>query len=408
MFYIGIDWADDHHDIYIIDEEGSKIDSFRIEHNPKGLSFLRERIRSLQVSKSQLLFAIETHKNLLVDFLLDEGYTIYSINPKSVDRYRDRYRVSGAKDDTFDAMVLANIIRTDREQHRAIIPNSDLARELKVLTIDEQRLVRLKTRLINQLQACLKDYYPSALELFSQIDQEITLDFLLKFPCPATISVKELKKFLEKHHYPQAEEKAQEVYNKLSGHQIFVEELTIRTKSRLMLTLVKHLKMLLSELSEYQKEITRLFEKHSDSGIFKSLPGAGEKMSPRLLTEIGDNRDRYQEAKNLQCDAGTSPVTIKSGKMKVVHMRLACRKSFKNTLYQYSFSSMNESIWAKRYYEEQRKKGKTHTEALRALGNKWLKIIFYLWKNNVKYNEDRHFADIMRCQLKEVKTFPLT
>lgn len=402
MFYIGIDWADNHHDIYIIDEQGDKIDSFRIDHNPHGLSILRDKICDLKVLKTQILFAIETHKNLLVDFLLDTGYTVYSINPKSVDRYRDRYRVSGAKDDTFDAMVLANIIRTDRKQHRAIIPNSDLARELKVLTMDEQRLIQLKTKLVNQLSACLKDYYPLALELFSQIDQTITLDFLLMFPYPGPASVKELRKFLKKHHYSQIGEKAQELYNKLSGNQIFVEGLTIRTKSRLMITLVKHLKMLLLELAEYHAEIRKLFEEHSDSGIFKSLPGAGEKNAPRLLAEIGDNRSRYTDAKNLQCDAGTSPVTIRSGKMKIVHMRWACRKSFKNTLYQFSFSSMNESIWAQRYYEEQRKKGKTHTEALRALGNKWLKIIFHLWKNNLTYDENKHFADIMRCQLKGV------
>jgi len=402
MFYIGIDWADDHHDIYIIDEQGSKVDSFRINHNPQGLSILRDKVCNLKASKPQILFAIETHKNLIVDFLLDAGYTVYSINPKSVDRYRDRYRISGAKDDTFDAMVLANIIRTDREQHRAIIPNSALARELKVLTIDEQRLIQLETKLTNQLKACLKDYYPLALELFSQVDQVITLDFLLMFPCPCPVSVKELRKFLKKHHYPNAEEKAKELHNQLSDRQMLVEELTIRAKSRLMITLVKHLKMLLMELAEYQGEITKLFEEHSDSDIFKSLPGAGEKNAPRLLAEIGDNRDRYPEAKNLQCDAGTSPVTVRSGKIKIVHMRWACRKPFKNTLYQFSFSSMNESVWAQRYYEEQRKKGKTHTEAIRALGNKWLKIIFHLWKNNLTYNEDKHLADIMRCQLKKI------
>src|SRR3972149_2072008 len=122
MFTIGIDWADEHHDVCVVNESGEKADSFRINHDPEGLSSLRDRIRRLGVSKDQVLFAIETHKNLVVDFLLDEGYSVYSINPKSVERYRERYRVSGAKDDTFDAMVLANIILNDGHQYQPIIP----------------------------------------------------------------------------------------------------------------------------------------------------------------------------------------------------------------------------------------------------------------------------------------------
>ncbi len=329
MFYIGIDWADDHHDIFIIDESGTKVDSFSIKHNPEGMCFLRDKIRSLSVSKDLVLFALETHKNLLVDFLLDEGYTVYSINPKSVDRYRDRYRTSGARDDSFDAMVLANIIRTDKNQHRAILPNSPLARELKILTLDEQKLIHLKTKLLNQIQSCLKDYYPTALDLFCELDRPVTLEFLLKYPKPEKISIAELKRFLKKNHYPGVDEKAKEIFEKLSEPQIFVEEFTIRAKSRMLITLVGHLKILLKQLDEYRKEIDRLFEQHPDSKIFKSLPGAGEKTAPRLLSEIGDNRERYPDRKNLQCDAGTVPITDKSGKTEIVRMRFACRKVFR-------------------------------------------------------------------------------
>jgi transposase len=399
MFYIGIDWADDHHDIFIVDELGTQLDSFSIKHNPEGMCYLRDKIRSLSVSKDQVLFALETHKNLLVDFLLDEGYTVYSINPKSVDRYRDRYRVSGARDDSFDAMVLANIIRTDKEQHRAILPNSPLARELKILTQDEQKLIRLKTKLLNQIQSCLKDYYPTALELFCDLERPVTLEFLLKYSQPEKISVVELKRFLKKHHYPGVDEKAKEIHEKLSAPQIFVEEFAVRAKSRFLVTLIEQLKSLLSRLDEYRKEIDILFEQHPDSKIFKSLPGAGEKTAPRLLSEIGDNRERYPDRKNLQCDSGTAPVTDKSGKTKIVKMRFACRKVFRNVIYQFAFSTITQSAWAKKFYDCQRAKGNTHTEALRSLGNKWLKIIFRMWKDGAAYNEDRHFADIMRFQL---------
>jgi transposase len=396
MYYIGVDWADDHHDIFISNESGEKVDSFRITHDHEGITLLRDKIRSLSVSKEQVLFAIETHKNLLVDFLLDEGFTVYSINPKSVARYRDRYRVSGAKDDIFDAMVLSNIIRTDISNYKPIMPNSQLARELKILTQDEQRLVHLKTRMINQIQNCLKDYYPVALTLFNDIDRTITMEFLLKYPVNQKPSLKELRKFLRKHHCPNTDEKATEIYDKLCAEQLFVEEFTVRAKSRMLVTLVEQLKMLVFKLDEYKKEINRLFEQHQDSDIFKSLPGSGGKTAPRLLSEFGDNRERFSDKNEIQCYAGTAPVTKRSGKALTVRVRYSCRKQFRNIIYQYAFTSLRSSAWAKSFYDCQRAKGNSHTKALRALGNKWLKIIYSLWKNNELYNEDRHLADIMR------------
>lgn len=398
MYHVGVDWADDHHDIYIIDDEGKKVDSFQIAHDFEGMTSFRNRVLKLPASKEQILFAIETPKNLLVDFLLDEGYTVYTINPKSVDRYRDRYRVSAARDDTFDAMVIANIIRTDRDKHRAIIPNSLLARELKILTRDEQRLIRLKTRLINQIRACLKEYYPVALELFSEIDIAVTVDFLLKYPAHSRITVNKLEKFLRQHRHSGAVKKAKEIHEKLAAPQMFVEEFTARAKSRLLITLVEQLKSLRSQLDEYQKEISLLFDQHPDSNIFKSLPGSGDKSGPRLLAEMGDNRERYSDRSELQCIAGTAPITDKSGKMKHVRMRFARNKTFHNVVYQFAFVSLQKSVWARKFYDAQKAKGKTHTKALRALGNKWLKIIFKLWKDENVYNEDIHLANLMRYQ----------
>lgn len=399
MYYVGIDWADDHHDIFITDDSGVKCDSFSISHTPEGIRTLLEKLRTLSVPREQILVALETPKNLVVHALLDKGYTLYSLNPKSVDRYRDRYRISGAKDDSFDAMVIANILRTDKHRFKPLLPDSPLLRELKILTYDQQQLIRLKTKLVNQIQACLKDYYPTALQFFSEIDQDITIDFLLKYPTPQVVTSDGLYTFLKEHRYPKAQQKAQEIHTRLSASQMFVEEFVIRAKSRLLITLLSQLKGLIIQIANYQKEINRLFDQHPDSNIFKSLPGAGEKNAPRLLSEMGDNKERYSQAKDVQSQAGTAPITKKSGKTKIVRIRFACRKFFRNTMYQFSFSSLSQSVWARTFYDNQREHGKTHSQALRALGNKWLKIIFHLWKNNVNYNEDRHLANIMRYQL---------
>ena len=214
----------------------------------------------------------------------------------------------------------------------------------------------------------------------------------------------QLKKFLKKHHYPKSEEKAKEIHQKLSRPQIFVEDFTIRAKSRLLITLVGQLKALIAQLDEYQREIAKLFNEHPDCPVFKSLPGSGPKGGPRLLAEMGDNRQRYSEAKNVQCESGTAPITDKSGKSKIVKIRRSCRKPFRNVLYQFAFSTLTKSVWAKKFYDTQRAKGNTHTEALRALGNKWLKIIFRLWKDGTTYNEYHHLASIMRYQLNQSST----
>lgn len=404
MYYVGIDWADDHHDVFITDDTAVKLDSFTIPHTAEGVCSLLNKLSKLTASKEQILIALETPKNLLVYSLLDKGYTVYSLNPKSVDRYRDRYRVSGARDDSFDAMVIANILRTDRHQFKPLLPDSMLLRELKILTRDQQHLIRLRTKLINQIQSCLKDYYPAALQLFTEIDQDITINFLLKYPTPQVTSVKKLMKFFKEHHYPKAEEKTKEIYNTLATSQMFVEEYVIRAKSRFLVTLLNQLQPLRTQIAEYQREIDKLFEQHPDKDSFKSLPGSGQKNAPRLLTEMGDNKERYLEAREVQCEAGTAPITDKSGKVKIVKIRFACRKLFRNIMYQFAFSSLKQSVWARNFYDSQRAKGKTHTQALRALGNKWLKIIFHLWKNNLVYDENRHLADIMRQQLAVTST----
>ena len=204
MFYVGIDWADLKHDICVVDEKGERVVKFTIPHTAQGLSKLHHRLSMLTPNRDELLVALETDKGLVVSFLFDLGYTVYPINPKAVSRYRDRYRTSGAKSDPLDALVLANILRTDRHRFRPLLPDTTLARELKVLTRDHRHLVKSRTALSNQLTACLKAYYPRALELFSKVTQPITLAFLKAYPTPqgaSGLSLKGLKCFLREQRY---------------------------------------------------------------------------------------------------------------------------------------------------------------------------------------------------------------
>jgi len=392
MYYVGIDWADEEHYAYITDDSGQKLDSFPMKHSEKGMNKLQSRIHKFSRKLDNVLFSIETDKGLVTSTIMDWGYTVYPINPKSVDRYRDRYKSSGVKSDEFDACVLANILRTDRSRFHPILPDSELARELKVLTRDRDKLVGDRTRLTNRLTALLKAYYPAALELFSGVAQPITLSFLSKYPTyndAKKLSFAEFEQFLSENHYPYPK-RATGIYEELQQPHLECEDMLVRTKSRLMLTTVLQLQILMDEIKSYEKEIENLLKSHPDSDIFLSLPGSGDILSARFIAEFGDNRDRYQKAKDVQAESGSAPITIQSGKKKYVRFRKSCKKPFRKTIHSFAFCSINNCTWAREYYDQQIATGKTHNQAVRSLSNKWMKIIFTLWKRDETYDEDYH------------------
>lgn len=392
MYYVGIDWADENHHAYITDDSGQKLDSFPVEHSKEGMNRLQNRIYKFSRKLDNVLFSLETDKGLVVSTLMDWGYTVYPINPKAVDRYRDRYKASGVKCDEFDACVLANILRTDRDRFQSILPDSELSREIKVLTRDRDKLVGDRTRLSNRLTSILKAYYPAALELFSEVAQPITLSFLSKYPTyqdVKQISYAEFRRFLSENRYPHPR-RAKGMYEKLQQPHLECEDMLTRTKSRLMLATVWQLQFLMDEIKSYEKEIKKLLESHPDASIFLSLPGAGDILSARFIAELGDNRDRYQEAGDIQAVSGSAPITIQSGKKRYVRFRRSCKKPFRNTVHAFAFCSTKECVWAREHYDQQIATGKTHNQAIRSLSNKWMKIIFTLWKRGETYDEEHH------------------
>lgn len=394
MVHAGIDWADEHHNVFIVDDGGQKLTSFRIPHSADGFDTLLNKVSPLITRREEVLFAIETDKGLLVSFLLDQGFTVYAINPKAVNRFRDRYKLSGAKSDEIDAMTLANILRTDRDRFRPLLPNSEEARELKILCRDREHLVRLRTRLTNQLTACLKSYYPLALKIFQNVESSISLAFLESYPTPEEakrLSTEEMSQFLSKQHYPHPR-RVEEICQRLKEPQIPADPLIVRTKSMYMLSLIPQLRVLNKRIKLYEERIEEILKSHPDGGIFSSLPGAGPVLASGMLGEFGDNRDLFSNFNSVQCQAGTAPVTKQSGNYRHVELRRACAKPFRNVMHQFSFCSLKECTWAREYYRGQRAKGKTHSKALRALGNKWMKIIHAMWRDRKPYDESHYLA----------------
>jgi len=394
MLLVGIDWADDHHDICVINEQGQELKHFQISNDSEGFLNLLKEVQTLEVEAKEIAFCLEKSHGLLVDFLLDHGFTVYPINPKSAERMRDRHASSKKKDDRFDAFVLADTLRTDRHRLVPLAPDSEIARELRALVQDREHLVQAKTRVVNQMTSCLKEYYPVALEIFSTLQGEIVLTFLKAYSTPEILShlnFKTFRRFLEEHHYPwkMVKKTPEELYQEVRSPkwQMKPDPVVQKTKSRLLLALIDQLQTLMGQVKQYDQAISELMGQHPDNDIFSSLPGAGEKLGPKLAAHFGEDRKRFKNFESVQRFAGTAPITQQSGTYRHVQRRIACQQSFQNTLFQYAFVTLRRCLWAKKYYQEKRKAGKTHATALRALANKWAKIIFTLWKNRERYQE---------------------
>jgi transposase len=403
-YYVGVDWADEFHQVWVSDAEGKKVAEMKVEQSPKGMGEFGRWLHERQAEQIELWAAIEKPQGRIVDFLLDHAVMVYPVNPKALDRARDRFRMSQSKSDSFDAYVLAEFLRTDHVHLRALEPDSEQAQELKMLTRDHHRLARHKTRLLNQIEVTLKEYYPRPLEVFSDLESKIALDFLEQYPTPRALSEltrRNWNRFAKREHHL-GEQRCKELWEKLSQPQLKIPEHVVRAKAQLLLVLVIQLKSLVEAVKNYSEEVESFFASMPAAEFVKTLPGgkSGTTM-PMLWAELGDAKSRWQSFRHLQAEAGGVPVTKASGKSRVVQFRFACNKLLRYASYWFSFNSLNRCEWANKYYRDQRRKGHGHPQALRALGAKWLKIIFVMWRDHKPYDENYHLANITRQQMRQ-------
>ena len=379
MWYAGIDWANEHHDSLVIDEKGGQVGTLRVDHSPQGISRLNTFLEQIigAESKEQMACIIETTHGLLIAHLLEAGWPVYPVNPRTVDRRR---AASGAKTDTIDAYLLAKTGRADLADLHRLTPDSEKIAELKLLTRDQDALIQMQTRLVNQLTACLKAYYPVALELFAKLQQKSTLRFLQTYPTPQAamaVSAEQIQEVLRQAKHSNPTPVAVKIFERLHQPHLQADAVITRTKSRLML--VSQLVPLIEQIAQYDKEIETLFLTHEDHELFASLPRAGQRLAPRRLSEIGDDRSRYQDESLLQALGGTSPVLFQSGMYSKAHRRMACIKPLRNVLHQFAWQTTQSEPWASDYYQRKRAEGKSHSVAVRALANVWVRIIFAMW-----------------------------
>jgi len=385
MWYVGLDWADTHHDVEVLDEGGKRVGTRRFAHSHEGLHELQAFLLGIAAAPDQLACIVETTHGLLITFLLEAGFPVYPVNPKLANQLR---KVAGAKTDRIDAHLLAKLGRLDLTELRRLEPDSATVQELKTLTRDQDALIQTQTRLVNQLTACLKEYYPAALQLFAKLQQRSALLFLQAYPTPESAqaaSLEELTATLRTGKHTNPTGVAPKIFEELHRPQLVANEVIVRAKSRLMLSLVKQLLVVIEEIKSYDEAIRPLFLSHDDQDLWSSLPRAGKRLAPRLLAEWGEDRSRYTDAASVQALAGTAPVPFESGNYAKAHKRFACAKPLRNALHQFAWQSTRQEAWARDYYQRKRAQGKTHSMAVRCLANVWVRIIYRMWVNKTSY-----------------------
>jgi transposase len=388
-YFAALDWARAHHDVVIIDRLGQIKEAVRFEHTAAGW----QSFQSLARRYPHLPVAVETSHGTVVEQLFAAGVSVYPINPKAAQRYRERQAPSGVKDDQLDAWSLADALRLDGCMWRALAMRDPIVAELQLLCRDEITLIEQRTAFVNQLKQALHEYYPAALEAFDDWVSPVAWSFLLTFPTPAQLQQagrRRWEKFLHTHKLwrPTTVEARLAIFARataLSG-----SPPTVAAKSMFAVSLGRLLQTLEAQLATYRERIVAVFASHPDHDLFGSLPGAGPKLAPRLLAEMGDDRTRFADAEGLQCVAGTAPVTFQSGQMRFQKLRYACDDTLRATVHLWANLSRNQCAWAEAYYQAHRKKGQSHACALRCLGQRWLKILWKMWQSRQPYDEALH------------------
>jgi transposase len=395
MLLVGIDQSQKKHDVCLMNESGRQLACFEIPHDVRGFQRLHEERQRIQVSPRDCLVALESGHSLIVDYLLDQHYQVYIIPGKAVDRYRDRHRQSRSASDKSDAVVLAEALRTDRHLYAPWHADQPCTRQIGSLVKLVHDLKQSIVRFTNRLRSLLWRYYPIAADLFRKLDQPISLQFILAYPTPQEadqLSMTQFTAFCRAHHYYRSDLITRR-YGQILNAQTYASSEVASAYASQAQALARVTLGLVKEYDQAQKGLNQAFEQHPDHHIFESLPGAGEFLAPALLSKFGDCRARFPSSAVAQAIAGTSPVTIQSGKRQRVKFRRACDKDFRFYASQFARCSIQQSAWAAAYFQTVQPRCEKASHAYRCLANRWIAIIWRLWTDQVVYDETVHLRN---------------
>ena len=396
MLFVGDDWAENHHDVHLMNDTGDRLASRRLPEGLAGIARLHEIIAEHAHDPTEVMIGIETDRGLWVDALTAAGYQVFAINPLAVARYRDRHNLSGAKSDPSDAKLLADLVRTDRHNHRPIAGDSGQAEAIKVLARAHQNLIWARTRHTNSLRSALREYYPAALEAFEDLADRDALAILGRAPTPADatrLSLSKIRSALKAAgRQRNLDTRALQIQEMLRSEQLSAPAAVTAAFGASTRAAVGIIAELNHQITDLETELATHFETHPDADIYRSLPGLGVILGARVLGEFGDDPNRYTTAKCRKNYAGTSPLTVASGKKRAVLARHIRNRRLYDAIDQWAFCALTNSPGARAFYDAHRATGDTHHQALRALGNRLVGILHGCLRHHTRYNEDKAWA----------------
>jgi len=399
----GIDWAQDHHDIAVVDEQGTVISAVRIDNDAAGLARLLEILAEHDTPELRLEVAIETSRGLLVAGLRAAGRTVFAINPLAVSRYRDRYRSSRGKSDAFDAMVLANILRTDRDAHRSLPEDSDQVRALQVLCRAQQDAIWDKLTVTNRIRALLRAFFPAAVAAFERggrhrLESASCRTILAVASTPSEagmLTERRLAGMLRKAGRQRGiDAEAARLRGYFQAEQMHQPESVEQAMGVQLRGLLRQLDAVCRSLAELETQIDAAFLAHPDGQIVSSVPGLGVALGARLLAEIGDDHSRFADGRALKAFAGAAPVTRASGRSTFVHARRAKNNRMAAVGYVWALAALrHDPLWEARY-RARRAAGDRHVTALRKMFNSMLGKLHHCLITGERYHPDEAFRPL--------------
>ncbi|NJC74328.1 IS110 family transposase [Planosporangium thailandense] len=405
MLFVGDDWAEAHHDVEIQDDTGRRLARRRLPEGVAGMAVLHALIADHlgDGEPGEVVVGIETDRGAWVQALVAAGYQVYAINPLSVARYRERHVTSGAKSDAGDAKVLADLVRTDRQHHRPIAGDSDLAEAIKVLARAHQNLIWSRQRQANALRSTLREFYPAALAAFDELAGRDALAVLALAPTPTrgrTLSQAKIAAVLRRAgRQRNVDSRAEAIRAALRSEQLAAPVTVELAFGHTVTALVRVLAELTRQIEALEGELVAHFDRHPDAEIYRSLPGLGAILAARVLAEFGDDPTRFADAKARRNYAATSPITRASGTRRIVLARVAANKRLRDALYLQAFTALTVSPGARAYYDAHRARGATHHQALRALANRLVGILHGCLRHRTTYREGTAWPAVQPQQL---------
>jgi transposase len=389
--FAGIDWASEKHDVLVQDADGTQVLLTTFAHSEIGISLLCGKLIDLGV----VLVAIERPDGLLVDRLLAAGLQVMALHPNQVAAARSRFRASGGKSDRYDAFVLCELARTDSHRFRVLIADQDQTKAIAALTAARKDLVQARVRLTNQLREELQRFWPGPIGLFSELDSQISLAFLARYPSPLearTLGEKRMAAFLRGRSYSGKKAPAELLERLRAAPAPAMGEQETLARREVVLALIAAIGPITTQISELTGQIDERLDAHPDGQIFRSFFASRQSVicAATLLSRMGDCRARYPTFESLAAVGGQSPIAVESGKRKVAKFRRACDHDLRSAISVLADSSRHRDPWAADRYKTARAHGHDHPRAIRTLGRSWTRVLWRCWQDGVPYDPARH------------------